>query len=289
MIEACENQGIPLAYLCKYFGIVRSAYYKWLRRNQGLRFTRKAEICRQIKNVFENSKGTYGSPRVWEELKEMNISVSENTVAKYMKELGLDGRHKKKFRIQTTDSNHAGPFADRIVKFEEENHMPTRPGEVLAGDITYLRIGDSFVYLAVVMDIFTREIVGWSLGDSLKAELVVNALDAAMYITSPDARIIFHSDRGSQYASDAFRKFMMCNNIVPSMSRKGNCYDNCFVESWFGGLKKEWIYRREYRSKAELKQSVFEYIEIWYNRRRKHSSLGYVAPQRFKESFLAVQ
>lgn len=150
----------------------------------------------------------------------MNIPVSENTVAKYMKKLGLDGRHKKKFRVQTTDSNHAGPFADRVVQFEEENHMPTAPGEVLAGDISYLRLGNSFIYLAVVMDIFTREIVGWPMGDSLKAQLVVDALDAAMHATSPYAQIIFHSDRGSQYASDAFRKFLMNNNVVPSMSRK---------------------------------------------------------------------
>ena len=219
----------------------------------------------------------------------MNITVSKNTVAKYMQELGLDGRYKKKFRVQTTDSNHAGPFADRIVQFENENHMPTEPGETLAGDITYLRIGNSFIYLAIVMDIFTREIVGWSMGDSLKAQLVVDALDAAMLVTNPDTKIIFHSDRGSQYASDAFRRFMMNNNVVPSMSRKGNCYDNCYVESWFGSLKKEWIYRKEYRSKEELKQSVFGYIEIWYNRKRKHSSLGYAAPQSFKQRFLAVQ
>lgn len=289
-MEKLLSEGIPLKSVCRYFSVTRSGYLQWKKsRNTGIRFVKKMKICDAIRKIFLDSRKTYGSPRIYIELKSMGILVSENTVAKYMREMGLDARHKKRFRVQTTDSNHKGPFADRVVKFEEENDFPEKPGEVLAGDITYLRCGSRFVYLAVVMDIFTREIVGWSMDTNLKAQLVTDALSSAMYATSPDAEVIFHSDRGSQYASEAYRKLMAKNDIVPSMSRKGNCYDNCYVESWFGSLKKEWLYRHTYNTEKEIRQAVFEYIEIWYNKKRRHSSLGYQSPQAFREYKLAVQ
>lgn len=199
-----------------------------------------------------------------------------------MKELGLDARFKKKFRVVTTDSNHAGPFADRIVKFEVENSLPTNPGEILAGDITYLRIGNKFLYLAIVMDLYNREIVGWSISNSLETSIVLKALHSAIKKVGSDAKVIFHSDRGSQYASDAYRKFMRNNGIRPSMSRKGNCYDNCYVESWFGSFKKERLYRTNYSTETEVRSLVFEYIEVWYNRKRKHTSLGNMSPTEYK-------
>ena len=191
-------------------------------------------------------------------------------------------RHKKKFRVMTTDSDHDFPIADRLFKVEDENTMPTGPGQVLAGDITYLRLGKGFVYLAVVMDIFTREIVGWSMQRSLHPQLMLGALKAAMKKVGPDAEIIFHSDRGSQYASEAFRKFCGSRGVIPSMSRKGNCYDNAYAESWFSSLKKERVYRIIYASVAELKADVFDYIERWYNRQRAHSALGYLSPLEYK-------
>lgn len=134
------------------------------------------------------------------------------------------------------------------------------------------------------MDLYTREIVGWSMSRSLKTQLVLDALDSAMHVTSPDAEVIFHSDRGSQYASDAYRKMLKNNDRKPSMSRRGNCYDNSYVESWFGSLKKDLIYRRAFSTESDLRNAVFEYIEVWYNRKRKHSSLGYVSPEQFKMS-----
>ena len=199
-----------------------------------------------------------------------------------MKEMGLDARLKKKFKVCTTNSNHNDPIASRLFKVEREHSLPDEFGKLLAGDITYLRVGNSFIYLAVVIDLYNREVVGWSMSKSLETQIVLDALAMAMQNVGPQAEVIFHSDRGSQYASEAYRKFLKNNNIKPSMSRKGNCYDNAYVESWFSSLKKEWIYKSNYSTEAELRALVFEYIEVWYNKKRKHSSLGYLSPVQYK-------
>lgn len=279
---------IPVGFLCRHFGVSRSGYYYWKSRDEPARFVKKKKICEAIKEIFSVSRQTYGSPRIYEELKEQGFQVSENTIAKYMVEMGLDARLKKKFRIQTTDSNHTSPIAERLFKVEDHHRLPKAPGEILAGDITYLKVGDGFLYLAVVIDIYTREVVGWSMKKSLHTELVLDALAAAMAKIGPDAEVIFHSDRGSQYASDAYRKFCESKAVLPSMSRRGNCYDNAYVESWFGSLKKEWVYRRQYKTEQELRSEVFHYIEVWYNRRRKHSSIGYLSPMKFKDVYTAA-
>ena len=291
MIQAISNGNnqIPIDFLCSYLGVSRSGYYKWQSCKKPITFVRKEKLCAAIKKSFHESDKTYGSPRVYDDLMDKGFRVSENTVAKYMKELGLDARLKKKFRVKTTDSNHNGPIADRLFKVEDHSSMPSAPGEVLAGDITYLKVGSKFLYLAVVIDIFTREVVGWSMQRSLHKKIVLDALASAMTKTDPDAQVIFHSDRGSQYASEAYRKFCRKKNVLPSMSRRGNCYDNSYVESWFSSLKKEKIYRRNYRDESELRASVFDYIERWYNRRRKHSALGYMSPMQYKQSYLAVR
>lgn len=284
MIELVKNHKhrVPIRFLCQYFGVTTSGYYNWKKQDLHPSFLRKELICDKIKIIFDGSKETYGAPRIYQELRDLNILVSQNTVAKYMKELGLDARLKKKFSIQTTDSNHNGPIADRVFKVEDENPIPTSPGEVLVGDITYLRLGNSFLYLAVVIDLFNREVVGWSMGRSLHTKLISDALSMAMIKVGPDAQIIFHSDRGSQYASEAYRKLLKSHHITPSMSRKGNCYDNAYAESWFASLKKEWIYRHNYLTERELRSLVFEYIEVWYNKKRKHSGLDYMSPVEYK-------
>lgn len=276
------NSKIPTTFLCQYFGVSRSSYYFWKKENFPDSIYTKSKICAAIKRAFKESRESYGSPRIWKELLALGIKVSENTVAKYMSEMGLDARLKKKYRVQTTDSAHNHPIAPRLFKVEDENTLPRRPGEILAGDITYLRLNGKFVYLAVVLDLYNREVVGWSMSNSLETSLVLSALDSAMRKVGSKAEIIFHSDRGSQYASDAYRNFLKNKNIRPSMSRKGNCYDNSYVESWFASLKKEWIYRREYSTEKELRNSVFEYIETWYNRKRRHSALEYKSPVEYR-------
>ena len=271
---------IPLSFLGNHFGVSRSGYDAWAECCDGASRQRE-QIKTQIRLIFEMSKGTYGSPRIHKELMSLGFSICENTVAKYMKELGLDARLKKKFRVQTTDSNHDGPIADRVFKTEEA--LPEGPFEVLAGDITYLKLGQTFLYLAVVIDLFNREVVGWSMARSLQSNLVVDAMKMALQKGSKKTKFIFHSDRGSQYASQVFRDLLESKNLTPSMSRRGNCYDNCFVECWFKSLKSEWIYRNQYSSESELRALVFEYIETWYNTKRRHSALDYLSPREYKK------
>ena len=275
---------IPYDFLFNYFGVSSSAYFDWRKKNQVLRLTNKSKIILEIKRIFKSSKGTYGSPRIHAELIENGIRISENTVARYMKELNLNADRKSKYRVMTTNSNHPDPIADRVFKIEDKNALPTRPGRVLAGDITYLKLSKyNHIYLAVVIDLFNREVIGWSIGDTLETGLIIKALETSMYAVGPDAEVIFHSDRGSQYASEAYRSLLKNSGIKPSMSRKGNCYDNAYVESFFASLKKEWVYRIDYRTEEELKKLIFEYIEIWYNKKRRHSSLGFLSPVNYKK------
>lgn len=281
MIEQLRNE-IPVVFLCRYFGVSTSGFYKWMGRSKGVREGLKQKVCCRIEAIFRESRQTYGSPRVHKDLIAEGLQISENTVAKYMQEMDLDARLKKRFRVVTTDSKHDGPIARRIFKTEES--LPEEPSKVLAGDITYIRLGDTFIYLAVVMDLFNREIVGWSMSRSLHSQLVVDALKAALANCSNKTKIIFHSDRGSQYASDVFLKLLNNKQVIPSMSRKGNCYDNCYVESWFKSLKSEFIYRHKYNTEEELRALVFEYIETWYNIRRRHSSLDYLSPIEYKRN-----
>ncbi len=279
------KERVPILFSCKFFGISRSHYYKWLKGQKTVSFIKKESICKAIKEEFAASRKTYGAPRIWRALRAREIIISENTVAKYMKELGLDARHKKAFIPQTTDSSHEDPIADRIFKVEDDDVLPKKAGELLAGDITYLRLGaNNFLYLAVVMDLFNREIVGWSISKTMRTDLVLTALENAMWVVGPDAEVIFHSDRGSQYASEAYRNFLKSKDVLPSMSRKGNCYDNAYVESWFASLKKESLYRTEYSTEKELKSLVFDYIEVWYNKKRKHSALDYMSPEEYKNN-----
>jgi len=274
---------VSILFLCSYFEVSKSGFYKWLNLSLSKVKSAKDKVCEKIKSIFQMSKNTYGSPRVFEELKDQGVHLSENTVAKYMHELGLDARLKKRFRVLTTDSNHDHPIAPRRFKTEDVEAMPNRPYEVLAGDITYLKLGFKHYYLAVVMDLYSREIIGWSMSDSLESKIVIDAMKASFLNWNKETKIIFHSDRGKQYASNAFRNLIEEHEVLPSMSRKGNCYDNAYVESFFASLKKERIYRSKYNTEDQLKRIVFEYIETWYNTKRRHSSLGYRSPRQFKQ------
>ena len=259
-----------------------SGYYQWKKNGQLKSMARKMEICKKIEEIFNASKSTYGSPRIFHELRSEGFSVSENTVAKYMREMGLDARLKKKYRVRTTNSNHEGPIAPRVFRIEDD--LPKEANQVLAGDITYLRFGSRFFYLAIVLDVCTRKVVGWSVTESLETTGVLNALRMALANCRNRANIVFHSDRGIQYASKLFLALLNKNNVIPSMSRKGNCYDNSIVESWFKSFKSEWLYRHDYKTEAELRTLVFEYIEIWYNKKRLHSSLGYQSPLEYEST-----
>ena len=198
-----------------------------------------------------------------------------------MRNLGIQVKAKKKFIPQTTNSNHDNPISPRVFKAEEP--IPQRQNEVWAGDITYLLIGKIFYYLSVVLDLFSREVVGWSVDKTLESSGVISALQNAITIQNADAKVIFHSDRGSQYASKKFRALLNKEEMIPSMSRKGNCYDNCYVESFFKTLKTDMHNMGVTLTEENARSEIFKYIEVWYNRKRMHSSLGYLSPLGFKE------
>lgn len=271
---------IPIAFLCRHFEVSRSGYYAFKPARSQRRQTKRDFLKQEIKRLFEASKGTYGSPRIFQDLDRKGIPCSENTVAELMRKMGLCADLKKKFKVTTTDSKHTKTIAPRVFKTEDFNVKG--PNDVWAGDITYLRFGDRFFYLSVVLDLFTRKVVGWSISNTLGASGVTEALRMAFSREGSHAGIVFHSDRGIQYASEEFRKLLEGKQAIPSMSRKGNCYDNAFVETFFKTLKSELIYRGKFETEEKLKSAVFEYIETWYNRKRLHSSLGYLSPVEYE-------
>ena len=290
MIADIKSQyhGASYEKLMNYFDCDKSNFYRWKKGGSSNRCSRKNDILKLIKVLFEESRSTYGSPRIRHKLKERGYSISKNTVAKYMRELGLDARRKKKrCYLKTTDSQQENPIPERIFKVEDKNTMPDGPGKTLAADITYILLPTlSKLYLAVVMDVFNREIVGWNLRSSLKTELILKALEVAISKTSPESRIIHHSDRGCQYTSVVYNDFLRRNRILPSISRRGNCYDNAYVESFFSTLKRELIYRLEVTSEEDVRYELLKYIDLWYNKNRSHSSLDYLSPYSFRNQYV---
>lgn len=271
---------VPVAFLCRHFGVSRSGFYAFRPARSQHSRTRRDFLKKEIKRLFEASKGTYGSPRIFHDLASTGVPCSENTVAEIMRKMGLCADLKKKFKVMTTDSNHNGPIAPRLFKTEEFNVK--RPNEIWAGDITYIRHGNKFMYLSVVLDLFTRKVVGWSITETLHAQGVIDALKMAFDREGNTAGIVFHSDRGVQFACQQFKELLDGKKALPSMSRKGNCYDNAFVESFFKSLKSELIYREVFETEKDLRSAIFEYIETWYNRKRLHSSLGYLSPLEYE-------
>lgn len=257
--------------MCQVLKVSRSAYYGWLNHKPTEREKEKARLTRVIREVFFNSKRTYGSPRVYLKLKKMGYSVSKNQVAAIMMKESLRSIVKKK-HVVTTDSKHNYPVAPNLLN---RNFMVAGPGRVWVSDLTYIRTSKGWLYLTVIIDLWDRKIVGWSLSTSLKAvDTVVAAWLMAVKNRPITQELIFHSDRGIQYASNEFRKLLDGYSLVKrSMSRKGNCWDNAVAESFFKNLKMEWVYQRKYRSKMQAALSVFEYIETWYNTDRIHTAL----------------
>jgi transposase InsO family protein len=237
----------------------------------------------QIRKVHNTKdKDSFGSPRIYQELKKMGIPCSENTVAKIMKEAGIQAKTTKKFKMTTTDSNHDFPVAKNILNREFDR--ATGPNQIWVSDITYVWTEQGWLYLACVMDLFSRKVVGWSMAPRMTKKLVLDAMNMALIQRCPGEGLLHHSDRGSQYCSKAYRKLLAENGITCSMSRRGNCWDNAAMESFFGTLKKERVHHERYKTRAEARNSIFEYIEIFYNRERIHSTLGYLSPDDFEQA-----
>lgn len=270
--------------MCRVIGASRSGYYRWRRQPQSKRQKDNEKILKEIKESHKNSRRAYGSPRITEDLKAKRIKCSENRVARLMKVHGIVGKAKKKFKA-TTNSKHNLPVAENLLK---QNFVTEKPNAIWASDITYIATLEGWLYLVVILDLYSRQVVGWAMSDRLTSGFVVKALYQAIGRRHPASGCIFHSDRGIQYASTDFRDVLKAYGFIQSMSRKGNCYDNAVVESFFHTLKTEHVYEYRYETRAEARQSIFEYIEMFYNRQRRHSALGYRSPVSFELEAMAA-
>lgn len=270
--------------MCTVLKVSRSSYYRWAGGlNLGKRQQRQMDIQQCIKEVFSQKKSRYGSPRLHQELLTRGVKVSKPTVAKYMRNMGLKSKYVTRKYRPTTDSSHQEPIAPNILNRE---FTACFPGHKCVSDITYIATKDGFVYLTVVMDLFNRDIIGWTLSEDMTAQnTVIAALHKAAKNTTFTEGMIFHSDRGAQYAAKAMVNTLKSYKIVQSMSRKGNCWDNAVAESFFKSLKMELIYGNKLIHKNQMKIAIFEYIEVWYRRHRRHSSLNYMTILEFNYKY----
>lgn len=288
MIGRLSGEGVgPVALACRTLEVSRSGYYAWLDRPISERTQENTMLLDRIRAIHDKSKQTYGSPRVTEELRAEGFTVNEKRVARIMRENEIASDAVKKFKITTTDSNHDLPVSERLFETEHADAVMA-PNQVWAGDITYVATDEGWLFLAVFLDIFTRKVVGFSCNDNMQTELILKALEMALGRQSVEkGELIAHSDRGSQYASEIYNKKLRLAGIIASMSRKGNCYDNAHVESFFHSLKTELVYRKHFKTRQEARRAIFEWIETWYNRERRHSALGYLSPAEYEKLALA--
>jgi transposase InsO family protein len=278
-----EKAFYPMRILCRVLRVSRSGYYAWLNRKPSARKLEDERLRPKVVEAFEIGRGTYGSPRVRDELIDQGFEIGRKRVARLMREMGLQGVTPRKFRV-TTDSDHGHPVAKNLMG---RDFVATRPNEKWATDITYIWTAEGWLYLAIVMDLFSRRIVGWSTANHLKTDLCLEALQMAINQRTGIQGLIHHSDRGVQYASDRYREALDALGIECSMSRRADCWDNAVAESFFGTLKNELIYRRPWLTRRAARDGISEYIEIFYNRIRRHSTIGNVSPATFEESAMA--
>lgn len=275
----------PIALQCRLLGVSRNGYYQFLKKQERPGDPYHDEMLEWIQDIAKSSKNTYGSRRMKKALNILGYPVSRNKARKLMKEAGVKAKQIKKYKV-TTNSNHKLPVFENLLNREFE---VTQPDTVYAADVTYVWTQEGWLYLAVVIDLCSRRIVGWSMSSRMKAKLVCDALQMALWRRRPKAGLIHHSDRGSQYASKAFRRLLKAHGIIGSMSRKGDCWDNAVVESFFGSLKRELVQWRNYQTRYEAQQDILEYIAMFYNSTRLHSYLGYMSPNDFELKLMEVE
>jgi putative transposase len=284
MVEELAFEQQDVGRSCRVLIVSRSGYYDWLKRPLSVRKTEDARIWQKIKRHWETSRKTYGRTRITKKLKNEGEMIGKNRVARIMKEHSIKGKGKKKFRPITTDSNHSLPVAERVFQTENAAAQVNAVNQYWGGDITYIPTEEGWLYLSVVLDLYSKKAVGHAMREHMQTELITAALDLAIKRQSivDGSNLVFHSDRGSQYASEEYQEKLKAFAIKPSMSRKGNCYDNAMVESFFRTLKVELIYGRKFKTREEARTAIFEFIEVWYNRQRLHSSLDYMTPENYE-------
>ena len=268
--------------MCRVLRVSPSGYYAWWGRGPSETEIEDARLIDRIRSIYEASRGVYGVRRIHRQLRADGERCSVNRIARLMRKCGIRARRKSKFRV-TTDSKHNLPVAENLL---ERAFFSAGPNQVWASDITYIWTLEGWLYLAAVIDLHSRMVVGWSMNERLDRSLVLDALSMAVGRRNPEPGLIHHSDRGSQYASGAYQKALAEREMRCSMSRKGDCWDNAVVESFFSSLKTERVHHRLYRSRDEARRDIFEYIEVFYNRVRLHSTLGYLSPAQFESQTL---
>lgn len=280
-----EKASYPVRALCRNLSVSVSGFYAWCKRPESERSARNRALTVVIADAHRQSRGTYGSPRVHRELRTLGHEVGRHRVARLMRQAKLEGVRRRRY-VATTDSNHDAPLAPNLVRRQFNVEEPNR---IWAADITYVRTWEGWLYLAVVIDLFSRKVVGWSTANHLRTEFVLDALAMATRRRSPGGGLVHHSDRGAQYASDDYRRRLTKNGMVCSMSRRGNCWDNAVVESFFATLKAELIDRNRWTTRDAAHDAIAEYITGFYNHERRHSYLEYLTPVEFEQRYESRQ
>ncbi len=276
----------PISVQCRVLLVSVSGYHEHLSRRVHIaqrRHLSDEALLVHISAVYAENRGAYGWPRIWRELGDRGIRVGKQRVQRLMRKHGIQARGKRRFRVVTSDSKHDLPIAPNVL---DRNFKVAAPNQVWVGDLTYIPTAEGWLYLAVVIDLFSRKVVGWSMRSDMQRALVLDALDMAWFGRNPGRQtgLIFHSDRGSQYASDEFRQLLDSNGIVASMSRKGNCWDNACSETLFASLKVERLHGKEFKTIRQAKDETIAWL-LWYNRTRMHSTLNYVSPMQFEQDW----
>jgi putative transposase len=273
-----HDRRYPIRVMCRVLVVSAAGYYAWRSRPESARSKQTRTLLSAIRVIHRESRETYGSPRIWNALVKQGHRVGEHRVARLMRHGGIRAKTVPKWRA-TTQSQHPFPVAANTL---DRAFTVEAPNRVWAGDLTYIWTREGWLYLAVLLDLYARRVVGWAMGPRLTGELAEQALNMALVNRIPRAGLVHHSDRGSQYAATRYQRRLTEYGLIPSMSRKGNCWDNACVESFFGTLKRELVHQRQYVTRDEAKQDIFEYIEVFYNRQRQHSTLGYHTPAEFE-------
>jgi transposase InsO family protein len=280
-----EKANFPVTALCRNLEVTRQGYYASAKRQQSARSASNAALLERVQEVYAQSERRYGSPRILRQLHRTGLRVGKRRVERAMRSLGLHARPRRRFRI-TTAANPTHRVEPNVL---EREFVANRPNERWVTDITYVSTDEGWCYLAAILDLYSRAVVGWALDASLCTNLPLAALDSALRRRRPGLGLLHHSDRGCQYTSFEYREALKNNGIIVSMSRKGNCWDNAVAESFFSTLKTELVYRRRWSGRPELRSALFEYIEVFYNRRRLHSSIGYKTPAEVEDEYNAAQ
>ncbi len=288
MKYACINRYLGefrLRLMCRVLDVSASGFYAWKKRGPSERSKQDCTLLLEIEKSHRQSRRNYGSPRIFKDLKDLGFKVGEKRVARLMRETGIRAKTVRRFRV-TTNSNHDHPIAANILDRRFTPQLTGRPNKIWVADITYIPTREGWLYLSAVLDLCSRRVVGWSMQERPTSSLAIDAIRMALSSRKPESGLLHHSDRGIQYAASDFRRLLKSRRIECSMSRKGDCWDNAVSESFFATLKKELVREADWKTRSEARAALFEWIEVWYNRQRRHSTIGYLSPADYEERVL---